>query len=152
MAASDPRIAQLAFPYRTSKRGEAVLLQAVDLAGSLHMHLAVVVPFVLPADGPGCCGIRGRRWEDMLRQVAREDVEHARLVLGENGVPHSVTLAEGSSVPDIVKAFASDGDRQLALPERPSGTVFTRSTLRRTRRRAPGTVRLLPGPGIPSSS
>lgn len=82
----------------------------------------------------------------MLRQVAREDVEHARRVLGDVGVPHSVTLAEGASVPDIVEAFAYDGDRQLALPERPSGTPFTRSTLRRTRRRVPGAVRIVSAP------
>lgn len=146
MASGDRRTDQLAFPYRSSKRGEAVLLRAVALAGSLSMHLAVVVPFVPPADGPGCCGIRGRRWADMLRQVAREDVEHARRVLGDVGVPHSVTLAEGASIPDIVEAFAHDGDRQLALPERPSGTMFIQSTLRRARRRAPGAVRDLPAP------
>lgn len=104
------------------------------------MRLAVVVPFVPPADGPGCCGIRGPRWEDMVREVAEEDVEHARRVLSDAGVPHSVALAEGPSVPDIVGAFVTEGARRLALPERPSGTVFTWTTLRRTRRRATGTV------------
>lgn len=141
MVAADQRTGQLAFAYRSSKRGDGLLLQAAGLAGSLNMQLAVVVPFVLPADGPGCCGIRGRRWEDILRQVAEEDAERARRLLDDAGVPHSVTLAEGPSVPDIVEAFASERDRQLALPETPSGTAFTRSTLRRTKRLAAGTVR-----------
>lgn len=141
MAAADQRTDELAFAYRSSKRGDALLLQAAALAGSLNMRLAVVVPFVLPADGPGCCGIRGRRWETMLRQVAEEEAERARRLLDDAGVQHSVRLAEGPSVPDIVEAFASEGDRQLALPETPSGTAFTRSTLRRTKRLAPDTVR-----------
>ena len=136
MAVADQRTGQLACPYRSSKHGEALLLQAAALAGSLNMRLAVVVPFVIPADGPGCCGIRGRRWEDMLRQVAEEDVAQAKRLLETTGVPHSVTLAEGSSVPDIVGAFASEGGRELALPGTPAGTFFTRSSLRRTRRLA----------------
>lgn len=111
MVAADQRTGQLAFAYRSSKRGDGLLLQAAGLAGSLNMQLAVVVPFVLPADGPGCCGIRGRRWEDILRQVAEEDAERARRLLDDAGVPHSVTLAEGPSVPDIVEAFACEGSR-----------------------------------------
>lgn len=107
---------QLAFAYRSSKRGDALLLQAAALAGSLNMQLAVVVPLVLPPDGPGCCAIRGRRWADMLRQVAEEEVERARRLLDDSGVPHSVTLAEGPALPDIVGAFASEGGRQLTLP------------------------------------
>lgn len=58
----------------------------------------------------------------MLREVAQEDVEHAKHVLADAGVPHSVTLAEGPSVREIVEAFAAKGDRRLA------------PTLRRTRR------------------
>ena len=99
-----------------------MLLEAAALAGSLNMELAVVVPFVPPPDGPGCCGIRGRRWEAMLREVAQEDVGYAKRVLGDAGVPHSVTLEEGPSVPEIVGAFVAKGDRRLA------------PTLRRTRR------------------
>ena len=125
---------QLAFAYRRSKRGDPLLLRAADVAGSLEMGLAVVVPFVLPADGPGCCGIRGRRWHDMLRGVAEEEAEHARRLLGAAGGPPSVTVAEGSSVPEIVERFSSDGDRQLALPARPAGTAFSRADLRRMKR------------------
>ena len=99
-----------------------MLLEAAALAGSLSMELAVVVPFVPPPESPACCGIRGRRWEAMLREVAQEDVEHAKRVLGDAGVPHSVTLAEGASVREIVEAFAANGDRRLA------------PALRRTRR------------------
>jgi len=146
MAAADQPTGQLAFAYRSSKRGDPLLLQAAALAGSLNMRLAVVVPFVLPADGPGCCGIRGRRWQDMLRQVAEEDAEHARRVMDDAGVPHSVAVAEGSSVPDIVEGFVSEGDRDLALPETRVGTAFTRSDLRRMKRVAPGTVRGLSAP------
>ena len=56
---------------------------------------------------------------EMLRQVAEGDAEHARRLLADTGVRHSVTLVEGSSLPEIVGAFASEGDRQLALPEKP---------------------------------
>ena len=134
---------QLAVAYRSSKGGEAALLRAAAAAESLDIELAVVVPFVLPADGPGCCGIRGRRWVDMLRQVAEEDARNATRLVAGTAVRHSVTVAEGSSIPKIVAAFASGGDRQLALPEKSSGTVFTRSDLRRTKRLVPGAVRVL---------
>jgi len=140
MATATERTTQLAFAYKSSKLGDRLLLQAAALAGSLGMELAVVVPFVLPADGPGCCGIRGRRWRDMLRQVAEEDAELARRLLDETGVPYTVAVNEGSSVPEIVERFALEAARQLALPQAASGTVFTRSALRRVRRRAPGTV------------
>lgn len=136
---------ELAFAYRRSKRGDPLLLRAADLARSLNMQLAIVVPFVLPADGPGCCGIRGHRWQDMLRQVAEEDAAHALRVMDDAGVVHSVAVAEGSSVPDIVESFVSEGNRDLALPERRAGTAFSRSDLRRMKRAAPGTVRGLEG-------
>ena len=143
MAVAAEPAAQLAFAYRRSKSGQDVLLRAAAMAESLRVELAVVVPFVLPADGPGCCGIRGRRWADMLRQVADEDARHARRVLAATAVPHSVTVAEGASIPEIVGAFASGGHRRLALPEKSSGTVFTRSDLRRTKRMAGGAARVL---------
>ena len=141
MATTAQQAGQLAFPYRSAKGSDDFLLQAAAVAESLDLQLAVVVPFVVPADGPGCCGLRGPRWEEMLRQVAVEDAGRARGLLADAGIPHSVTLAEGPSMPEIVGAFASEGDRQLALPDRPTGTAFTRGTLRRTRRLAPGTVR-----------
>ena len=101
----------------------------------MSVPLAVVVPLVLPADGPGCCGIRGRRWHDMLRRVAEEDADEAKRVLGGAAITHSVTIVEGPSVPDILEAFVSGGGgRQLVLPNKVSGTVFSRSTLRRARR------------------
>ena len=44
---------ELAFVYKSSKRGDPpLLLQAAALAKSLNVQLAVVVPFVIPADGP----------------------------------------------------------------------------------------------------
>ena len=67
----------------------------------------------------------------MLRQVAAEDAQRARHLLDEAGVPRSVTVLEGASVPDIVEEFMADGDRRLALPDTASGTAFTRSDLRR---------------------
>ena len=130
----------MTFIYKRSKRGESLLLKAAALAGSHDSQLVVVVPFVTPADGSGCCGIRGRAWRDMLRQVADEEAEHALGVLEHAGVPHSVAVVEGSSVAEIVKAVVAKGERQLALPRSPSGTVFSRSELRRLRRLVPEMV------------
>ena len=140
MAAVAQRTGELSFIYKSSKRGEALLLKAAALAGSHDLQLAVVVPFVRPADGPGCCGIRGRAWRDMLRQVAEEEAQHARGVLEDAAVPHSITVVEGSSVAEIVEPFVTEGERQLALPKSPSGTVFSRSELRRIRRLQGGRV------------
>ena len=117
--------------YKSAKRSDPLLLQAASLAHSLNADLAVVVPFVIPADGPGCCGIRGRAWQDMLRQVADEEAQRARRVLHEAGVPHTVTVLDGASVPEIVEGFVAAADRRLALPAKASGTAFSRSDLRR---------------------
>jgi len=136
--------AELAFAYKSAKRSGPLLQQAAAMARSLSMELAVVVPFVVPADGPGCCGIRGQRWIDMLHEVAEEDADRARDLLDRTGVPYSVTVVPGNSVPEIVESFTSDGDRQLALPQPASGTGFSRSDLRRLRRDAPDAVRVVP--------
>lgn len=128
------RTAQLAVAYRRSKRGDSLLLQAAGLAESLKASLAVVVPFVLPDDGPACCGIRGRRWVDILRELATEDAVHARRLLANAGAAHSVTVSDGDSVPLIIDGFVAEGDRQLFLPRRAPGTLFTRSSLRQARR------------------
>ena len=135
MAAVAQRTAQLAFIYKGSKRSDRLLLQAADLAAELGKDLTVVRPFVIPADGPGCCGLRGRRWREMLLEVAEEDAQRARQLLAGTDVPYSVAVVEGAAVPEIVAGFVAEGERELALPRSPVGTGLTRSDLRRVRRR-----------------
>ena len=125
---------QLAFAYRSAKGSDSLLLQAAHLAASLDQELAVCVPFVIPADGAGCCGLRGQRWQDMLREVAEEDAQRARGALEDTAVAHSVTVVEGPTVPEIVATFVAGGERELALPRSAAGTGLARSDLRRLRR------------------
>lgn len=141
MPAAVKQRTSLVVGYKSSKRGDHFLLRAAGLAKSLNAQMAVVVPFVIPADGPGCCGIRGRAWEDMLRRVADEDAEQALGVLENAGVPHSVGVVEGLSVSEIIEATVIEGGCELVLPESPAGTVYSGSDLRRLRRLAPGGVR-----------
>ena len=129
--------AQVAFAYKSSKRGDALLHRAAELAASLDRELAVVVPFVIPADGPGCCGLRGQAWRDVLRQDAEDDAQRARRLLAAIDVPRSITVREGAAVPEIVTAFVAEGERDLALPKTSAGTAFSRADLRRIRRRGP---------------
>ena len=137
----------LAYPYRGSRRAHAALSQAASVADGLGMELAVVVPLVLPSDGGRrCCGIQGPKWEQLLREAMDEEAEGARRVLREARVRHSVTVAEGDSVPRIVATFAAAGGRELALPNTASGPLFTRRTLRTTERLAECAVRRLPAP------
>lgn len=134
MAAVAQRTAQLAFIFKSSRRSDRLLVQAADLAAELGRDLAVVVPFVTPADGPGCCGLRGERWREMVREVAAEDAQRARGVLEDTAVPHSVTVVEGAEVPAIVATFVTEGERELALPRSAVGAGLARSDLRRLRR------------------
>ena len=125
---------ELAFAYKSAKGSDPLLLEAAHLAASLDQELAVCVPFVIPADGAGCCGLRGQRWQDMLREVAEEDAQRARGILEETAVGHSVTVVEGAAVPEIVATFVAGGERELALPRSAGGTGLARSDLRRLRR------------------
>ena len=134
MAAVAQRTAQLVFPYRSAKRSDQLLLRAADLAQAESLTLTVIVPFVTPADGPGCCGIRGERWREMVREVAAEDAQRARGVLEDTAVPHSVAVVEGAAVPEIVATFVADDELALALPRSAAGTGLARSDLRRIRR------------------
>lgn len=142
---------QLAFAYKSAKGSDPLLLRAAHLAASLDQELAVCVPFVIPADGPGCCGLRGQRWRDMLREVAEEDAQRARQLLAETEVGHSVTVAEGSSVLEILEEFVTAGNRHLALPDTAAGTALSRSDLRRIRRRCPVPVEPLSAMPAPPS-
>lgn len=143
MAAVAQQVGALAVAYRSSRRSDRLLLEAASAAGSLGLDLAVVVPFVIPADGPGCCGLRGQRWREMLLEVAEEDAQRARRLLAETDVTHAVTVAEGCSLPEIVSDFSAEGDRKLALPKKASGTAFSRTELQRIRRRGDVPVHLL---------
>ena len=134
MAAVAPRTAQLAFSYKSSRRSDRLLEQAADLAAKLGRDLAIVVPFVTPPDGPGCCGLRGQRWREMLREVAEENAQRARGVLEDTAVPHSITVVEGAAVPEIVATFVAEGERELVLPRSAGGAGLARSDLRRLRR------------------
>lgn len=135
---------RLAFAYRRSRRADADLAEAAALARELDTRLAVVVPFVLPSESGGCCGLRGPKWTQLVREAVDDEARHARSVLGQTAVEFSVTVAEGGSLPEIVAGFAAEGDGVLALPSSASGTLFTRGALRQTERLAMRPVRHLP--------
>jgi hypothetical protein len=108
------------------------------------MELEVVIPFVLPTQERRCCGLQGPKWQGLVRDAIVEEASHARRVLSDVGVRHSVTVAEGKSVPEIATAFAAEAGLVLALPETASGSPFSRRSLRRTEKLAAGPVRRLP--------
>jgi hypothetical protein len=133
----------LVFPYRHAKRAALALTRAAALAESLDRALTVVVPFVRPADDPGCCGIRGDQWRQMVREPAEADAERARHLLEAETIRHSVTIAVGSSIPEIVAGFSVEGSDLLVLPAA-SDTLLSRRDLRQITNRAAGTVQRLP--------
>jgi hypothetical protein len=133
----------LIFPYRQTKGSAAVLKRVTALAESLNARLAVLVPFVRPAAGPACCGVRGRTWEEMVRAVAEEEAEGARRLLAAEPPSRSVTVAEGSSIPEIIASFPTDDGDLLVLPAA-SERLFSRRDLRQMASRASCTVQRLP--------
>jgi len=114
------------------------------MAESLDVKLTVVVPFVRPPDTAACCGIRGRRWEQLVRGVAEEDAERARRLLEGEAIGHSITIADGSSIPEIVATFPAENSDVLVLPAI-SESLFSRRDLRKIADRARCTVQRLPG-------
>lgn len=144
MAEPEQRSQQLAFAYRASKGADEALGRASAWTKSLGLQLTVFVPFVRPTEGGGCCGIRGRQWEQLLREAARDEARAAKRVLGDTATG-PVVVVEGTSVSEIVDDFVGAGaERVLILPEKASASPFSRRTLRQIARHGGSAVRQLP--------
>jgi len=143
MAEPEQRSQQFAFAYRASKDADEALGRASAWAKSLDLQLTVFVPFVRPPEGGGCCGIRGRQWEQLLREAAQDQARAAKRVLGATATG-PVVVVEGTSVSEIVDNFVAGAERVLMLPEKASASPFSRRTLRQIARQGGSAVRQLP--------
>jgi hypothetical protein len=124
--------------YGPSARADAALRQLAERGG----RVTAVRLVAQESEAQGCCDTRSVLWNEICRDLAREDLARARLAVeGHEGVQLDVVLFSGRRPDRVVvrEALARDADEVLLAD--PRATPLGRLARRRLRRRSPVPVR-----------
>jgi hypothetical protein len=120
--------------YGPSARADAALRQLAERGG----RVTAVRLVAQESEAQGCCDTRSVLWNEICRDLAREDLARARrAVEGHEGVQLDVVLFSGRRPDRVVvrEALARDADEVLLAD--PRATPLGRLARRRLRRTSP---------------
>jgi hypothetical protein len=120
--------------YGPSARADAALRQLAERGG----RVTAVRLVAQESEAQGCCDTRSVLWNEICRDLAREDLARARLAVeGHEGVQLDVVLFSGRRPDRVVvrEALARDADEVLLAD--PRATPLGRLARRRLRRTSP---------------
>jgi hypothetical protein len=128
--------------YENSCRGAAAIQQAVDTAACANARLTVVAVAVIEAADAGCCDTRAGYWNGVVQELAAEDLDRARSLVGADVAAVFKVLAE-RSVLDALELEARRSRADMVVV--PSGRgihpwIRTRRARRLQRRAADAVV------------
>ena len=124
--------------YGPSARADAALRQLAERGG----RVTAVRLVAQESEAQGCCDTRSVLWNEICRDLAREDLARARLAVeGHAGVQLDFVLFSGRRPDQVVvrEALARDAD-EVVLAD-PRATPLGRLARRRLRRTSPVPVR-----------
>jgi len=131
--------------YEPSRRGEASVRHAAEIAAHAGAQLTVVTVAVVESTDRQCCDARSGYWNGVVQELATEELAHAREAVGPDA-DAQFKLVRGDSVPSALAHEAEQSGADLVVvPRRRS--LFPWSRARRARqvqRRAPRAVVLAP--------
>jgi len=124
--------------YRPGPRADSALRELAESAHGGGIRLTVLTPLAQESEQRGCCDTRSVMWNEICRDLARENLARAkRAVAAEDGMEFGVLPFAGHGLADAVirEAVAREAD-EVALVAR-LGPLERR----RLRRRSPVPVR-----------
>jgi hypothetical protein len=125
--------------YRSGARADDALRGVADSAAEHGGRLTVLKLVAQEPEHAGCCDTRSVLWNEISRDLGREDLSRARLaVAGDEAVDLDVVLFSGRSAADAIvsEVHARDAD-EVVLAGAPLGLLARR----RLRRMSPVPVR-----------
>jgi hypothetical protein len=128
--------------YGPSARADAALPHLAELAAERGGHVTVLKLVAQESEERGCCDTRSVLWNEISRDLGREDLARASYALdGQDGVEFEVVYFSGRGAADVVvhEALARDADEVILADAR--STPLGPLARRRLRRRSPVPVR-----------
>ena len=119
--------------YRASERADAALCGLAQLARERGGRLTVVTLAVEEAASRGCCDTRSVLWNRIARELAQEQLAHARAALAENeaDVELAVLVHSGRRVAETIVTEARRRVADEIVLADPSSCGLTRRERRR---------------------
>jgi hypothetical protein len=128
--------------YGASARADTALRELAETTSERGGRVTAVRLVAQESEAQGCCDTRSVLWNEICRDLAREDLARARLAVeGHEGVDLDVVLFSGRRPDQIVvrEALARDAD-EVVLAD-PRSTPLGALARRRLRRASPVPVR-----------
>jgi nucleotide-binding universal stress UspA family protein len=138
---ADPRPEHILVLYEHSRRGAAAIQQAADAAVRMSARLSVVAVAVTEPEETGCCDTRAVYWNGVVQELAAEDLDRARSLLGTGTAAEFKVLTNRSVLAALALEAERSGADMVVLPsERGIHPWFRTRRARRLQRRAGGAV------------
>jgi len=130
--------------YEPSRRGEAAVRHAAKIATKAGARLSVVTVAVVEATDCHCCDTRSVYWNQVVRELAEDELAGARDVVSLNAAA-DFRVVSGESLPSAIAREAEQGGADMVvMPRRRSLLPWRRSRhVRQVQRRNPPAVVLL---------
>lgn len=127
--------------YEPLRRGDDALRRAAELAAKAGARLTVVTVAVSEPTDTGCCDTQSVYWNEVLREVAGDELGRARIALG-SGAGAEFRVISGRSVPSAIADEAERCDADVVIVGRERGLLpWTRMRrARQVQRRTSRTV------------
>jgi hypothetical protein len=128
--------------YGPSARADAALRQLAETSSEHGGRVTAVRLVAQESEAQGCCDTRSVLWNEISRDLGREDLARARLAVeGHEGVQLDVVLFSGRRPEQAVvrEVLARDAD-EVVLAD-PRSTPLGRRARKRLRRTSPVPVR-----------
>jgi hypothetical protein len=104
--------------YGAGRGADAALRRLADSASAHGRRLTVLKPAVQESEDRGCCDTRSVLWNEISRDLARDDLARAtRAVEGHDGVHLEVVFFSGRRLADVIlrELLARDADEVLLV-------------------------------------
>jgi nucleotide-binding universal stress UspA family protein len=140
-AVADPGPGHILVLCENSRRGARALQWAAGEAAQTNARLTVVAVAVTEPENAGCCDTRSVYWNGVVRQLATQDLDRARSLVGAGAAADFKLLTERSVLAGMALEAQRSGADMVVLPsDRGLHPWFRSRRARRLQRRAPGSI------------
>lgn len=138
---ADPAPETILVLYENSRRGAAAIQRAREEAARTDARLTVVAVAATESADAKCCDTRAGYWNGVVQELAAEDLDRARSLLGGSSPTEFKVLTERSVLAALaLEAQRSRADMVVVPAGRGVHPWFRMRLARRLQRRAPAAV------------